>query len=195
MQNTVMIPRDKKFFSMRELKKLGLSRYKISKLADEGKLRKLNKTYFENTGYSGEESDLYYVKAFSAKGVICLMSAAVYYNLTNYIPEAVDVAIPRKARISTKPSRPLMNFYYFTDNRYNLGIMKKKEGKNEFQIYNIEKTIVDIIFYREKVGIEDTKEILTSYLKRKDRNLNRLLRYAKLMKCDKTIQNYLEVLL
>ena len=63
-----------------------------------------------------------------------------------------------------------------------------------FRIYDIEKTVVDIVFYREKVGIEETKEILVTYLQRKDRNLNRLLKYAKQMKCDNIMRQYLEVL-
>ena len=58
----------------------------------------------------------------------------------------------------------------------------------------MEKTVVDIVFYREKVGVEETKEVLTTYLSRKERNLNRLLKYAGLMKCEKTMRNYLEVL-
>ena len=66
-------------------------------------------------------------------------------------------------------------------------------AKNEFHIYDIEKTVVDIVFYREKVGIEETREILINYLKRKDRNLNRLLKYAELMKCDKVLRHYLEM--
>ena len=53
---------------------------------------------------------------------------------------------------------------------------------------------MDIVFYREKVGIEETKEILVTYLQRKDRNLNRLLKYAELMKCDKAMRQYLEML-
>ena len=68
------------------------------------------------------------------------------------------------------------------------------EGKNEFRIYDMEKTVVDIVFYREKVGIEETKEILVTYLQRKDRNLIRLLKYAELMKCGKALRQYLEVL-
>ena len=49
------------------------------------------------------------------------------------------------------------------------------------------------LFYREKVGIEETREILKNYLYRKDRNLNRLLKYAELMKCDKVLRHYLEM--
>jgi hypothetical protein len=53
---------------------------------------------------------------------------------------------------------------------------------------------VDIVFYREKIGIEETKEVLTTYLHRSDRNLNRLIRYAELLKCGDVMKQYLEVL-
>lgn len=194
MNNSTAILNDQKVFSMQELKDMGFSQYKVRKLIDAGKLIKLNKSYYENTDYTGEESDFYYAEVYAPNGVICLLSAAVYYNLTTYIPDAVDVAIPRKANVSTVPDWPQMNVYHFTDERHELGITEVKEGKNGFRIYDVEKTVVDIVFYREKVGIEETKEVLLAYLKRKDRNLNRLLKYAELMKCDKTLRQYLEVL-
>lgn len=92
------------------------------------------------------------------------------------------------------PDWPKINVHYFTDSRYELGITTVNEGRNKFRIYDIEKTVVDIIFYREKVGIEETKEILVNYLRRKDRNLNRLLDYSEKMKCEETMRKYLEVL-
>lgn len=194
MEGMERLPEDQKIFSTQELKSKGLSQYKVSKLVNEGKLIKLNKNYYENAEYQGEESDLYYAEAYAPMGVICLLSAAVYYNLTTFIPYAVDVAIPRKAKVSTMPKWPQLNVHHYTDARHELGVTTVKEGGNEFKIYDIEKTVVDIVFYREKVGIEETKEILVTYLKRKDRNLNRLLKYAELMKCDKTMRQYLEVL-
>ncbi|MBR4343252.1 MAG: hypothetical protein IKP88_11240 [Lachnospiraceae bacterium] len=194
MTSTAILPRDKKIFSMQELKSKGFSQYKVSKMISEGKLIKLNKCFYENTAYNGEESDFYYAEAYAPKGVICLLSAAVYYQLTTFIPDAVDVAIQRKAKISTMPEWPKMNVHYYTDDRYELGVITVKEGKNEFQIYDMEKTVVDIVFYKEKIGIEETKEILVTYLHRKDRNINRLLKYAELMKCGKTMRQYLEVL-
>ena len=181
-------------FSMQDLKSKGFSQYKVNKMVSEGALIKLNKSYYENTAYRGEESDFYYTEAYAPKGVICLLSAAVYYQLTTFIPDAVDVAIPRKAKVSTMPAWPQLNVHHYTDERHELGVTMVREGKNEFLIYDIEKTVVDIVYYREKVGIEETKEILVTYLQRKDRNLNRLLRYAELMKCDKVMRQYLEVL-
>lgn len=192
--NNIQLSEEQKIFSMQELKNEGISQYKVGKMVDEGKLIKLNKCYYENTEYCGEESDFYYTEAYAPNGVICLLSAAVYYNLTTFIPDAVDVAIPRKGKVSTMPEWPQMKVHHYTDERHELGVTKVEEGKNGFRIYDMEKTVVDIVFYREKVGIEETKEVLVTYLQRKDRNLNRLLQYAELMKCDKVMRQYLEVL-
>lgn len=59
----------------------------------------------------------------------------------------------------------------------------------------MEKTVVDIIYYRKKISIEEMKEIMVNYLRRKERNLNRLIQYAQLMKCEKVMRQYLDVLL
>ena len=194
MTDSAILSNDQKIFSMQELMDMGYSQYKIRKLVNDGKLIKLNKCYYENTEYSGEESDFYYTIVYAPQGVICLLSAAVYYNLTTYIPDAIDVAIPRKSKISSMPEWPRLKEHYYTDDRYELGAVSVNEGKNRFRIYDIEKTVVDIVFYREKVGTEETKEILVNYLQRKNRNLNRLLKYAELMKCEKVMRQYLEVL-
>jgi predicted transcriptional regulator of viral defense system len=194
MPDIAVLPNDQKIFSMQDLREIGLTQYRVSQLVSGGKLIKLNKSYYENAEYQGEESDFYYMEAYAPKGVICLLSAAVYYHLTTFIPDAVDVAIPRKAKVSTMPDWPQMNVHYYTDDRYKLGIETVREGRNKFRVYDMEKTVADIVFYREEVGIEETKEILVTYLQRRDRNLNRLLRYAEMLKCEKTIRGYLEVL-
>ncbi len=194
MKNVLTLPEDKKIFSAEELRECGLSQYRIGRLLAGGGLSKLSKSYYQNEDYNGEESDFYYVEAFAPNGVICLMSAAVYYGLSTFIPDAIDVAIPRKSKVSTMPDWPQLEIHYYTDDRYLLGIRLVEEGRNDFKIYDMEKTIVDIVFYKEMVGIEETKEILRNYLQREDRDLDRLMRYAKLMKCEKAIRTYLEVL-
>jgi len=194
MMNERKIPEDQMIFSVEELKAAGFSHYKINQMVDDGTLLKLNKKYYENTNYQGEESDFYYVSAYAPKGVVCLMSAASYYNLTTYRPDSIDVAIQRKSKVSTMPDWPTLSVYYYADDRFEIGVKTIRDGKNQFKIYDIEKTVVDIVFFREKVGIEETKEILVNYLRRKDRNLNRLLRYAEMLKCGDIMKTYLEVL-
>lgn len=194
MIKIAQLSNDQMIFSVRELKDKGFSYYKINQMVDKGILVKLNKKYYENTNFDGEGSDFYYAYAFVPNGVVCLLSAAVYYNLSTYRPDAIDIAIPRKARVSTLPDWPELNVYYFTDERFEVGIKSVEDGNNRFRIYDIEKTVVDIVFYREKIGIEEMKEVLTTYLHRRDRNLNRLIRYAEMLKCGDVMKKYLEVL-
>ncbi|MDO4650115.1 MAG: hypothetical protein Q4B26_15860 [Eubacteriales bacterium] len=182
------------FISINELKERGLTYYKINQLVEHGNLVKLNKKFYENTNYQGDENDFYYAYAFAPQGVVCLQSAASYYHLTTYRPDVVDVAIPRKSKVSTLPDWPELRVNYYTDDRFNIGIETITEGRNSFRIYDLEKTVVDIVFYRERVGIEETKEILTTYIQRRDRNINRLIKYAESLKCGDVMKNYLEVL-
>lgn len=188
------LPEDQLVFSMDELKESGFSQYKAKALVEEGKLRKLNKSHYENLSYNGETSDFYYLKAYVPRGVVSLLSAATYYGYSLFRPDSIEVAIPRKGR-ALLPKYPPIVLRYYSDIRYRTGIRTVKEGRNGFLIYDKEKTVADVVSFREKVGIEETKEILTNYLRDGDRDLNKLMRYAKNLGCAEILSKYLEVLL
>lgn len=185
---------NKKFITTAELKDMGYSYYKIGKLEKDGLLRRVNRSTYENLSYKGDENDFFSAEAFVPYGVICLMSAARYYELTNFLPDSVDVAVERKKKVVTLPDWPEIKIFYFAPARMDLGVTKVREDDNVFHIFDIEKTVVDIIYYRNKIGIEETSEVLKNYLKRRDRQIDRLYAYAKRLRCEKIVRTYLEVL-
>lgn len=185
---------NKKFITTAELKELGYSYYKIGKLEENGLLRRINRSTFENLSYKGDENDFFSAEAFVPNGVICLMSAARYYELTSFLPDSVSVAIERKKKVVTLPEWPEIKIFYFDPARMDLGVTEVRDGDNTFHIFDIEKTVVDIIYYRNKIGIEETSEVLKNYLKRRDRQVDRLYAYAKRLRCEKVVRTYLEVL-
>lgn len=189
------IAEDKKFITTTELKNMGYTYYKIDKLEKVGILSRINRSTYENLEYKGDENDLYSAEAYVPNGVICLMSAARYYGLTNFLPDAVDVAIERKKKVNTLPEWPEIRIFYFSQSRMDIGVKKIYEGKNCFHIFDIEKTVVDIIYYRNKIGIEETSEVFKNYLKRRDRQIDRIYAYAKRLRCEKVVRTYLEVLI
>ncbi|MFI3207889.1 MAG: hypothetical protein R3Y40_02010 [Eubacteriales bacterium] len=193
MDNSILA--DKKIFSQKELNSLGFSDYKVRAMVASGVLHKLNKFTYENKHYKGCESDYVYVYAYVPDGVICLLTAAGYYELTTYRPDCIDVAIMRKCKVSTLPDWPDIKLWYFDNERVKIGISEIEECGEKIKISDIEKTVVDIVYYRQKIGIEETKEVLVNYLKRPDRNINKLCRYAEKLKCKEIIETYLEVLL
>ena len=189
------IAENKKFITIDELKNMGYSYYKIRKLEANRILSRINRNTYENLYYKGDENDFFDADAYVSRGVICLMSAARYYGLTNFLPDVVDVAIERKQKVSTLPDWPRIQVHYFDCSRMNIGVAKIQDGENKFCIFDIEKTVVDIVYYRNKIGVEETTEILKNYLKRQDRNIDQLYAYAKRLRCEKVIRTYLEVLL
>ena len=189
-----IIDKNKKFITTAELKNTGYSYYKIGILEKDGILSRINRNTYENLTYKGDENDFFSAEAYVPKGVICLMSAARYYGLTNFLPNSVSVAIERKKKVNTLPEWPEIKIFYFDSSRMALGVTEICESDNCFHIFDVEKTVVDIIYYRNKVGIEETAEVLKNYLKRKDRQIDRLYAYAKRLRCEKVIRTYLEVL-
>ena len=190
-----VLAESKKFITTAELKDMGYSYYKIAKLEKDGLLCRGNRSTYENLSYKGDENDFFSAEAFVPNGVICLMSAARYYELTNFLPDSVDVAIERKKKVVTLPDWPEIKIYYFDAARMELGVTEVREGDNAFHIFDIEKTVVDIIYYRNKIGIEETSEVLKNYLKRRDRQIDKLYAYAKRLRCEKVVRTYLEVLM
>ena len=190
-----VIAENKKFITTAELKNMGYSYYKIGKLVQEGMLSRANRSTYENLNYRGEENDFFSAQAYVPNGVICLMSAARYYELTDFLPDAVDVAIERKKKVNTLPKWPKIRILYFDPSRMDIGVTEICDGDNSFRIFDIEKTVIDIIYYRNKLGIEETSEVLKKYLKRRDRHIDRLYDYAKRLRCENVVRTYLEVLL
>ena len=65
---------------------------------------------------------------------------------------------------------------------------------HKIPIYNLERTICDLIRSRSTIEIQDYQTALKSYVIRKDKDLNRLMEYAKLFKVDRKIKEYMEIL-
>ena len=184
-----------KFYTISDLKNMGYSYYKMGKLEENGILHRINRTTYENLVFTGDENDFYSAEAYVPNGVICLMSAARYYGLTDIIPHSIDVAIDRKKKINTLPDWPSIRIYYYDSSRMNTGVKVLSQGENKFHIFDIEKTVVDVVCYRNKIGIEESSEVLNNYLNRNDRQIDKLYEYSKQFRCDRVLRTYLEVLI
>jgi hypothetical protein len=60
------------------------------------------------------------------------------------------------------------------------------------RIYNREKTIADCFKFRNKIGLDVALEALQGYLALRDRDINRLLHYAKINRVANVMRPYLE---
>ena len=79
---------------------------------------------------------------------------------------------------------------------YQLGIITMESpAGHKIKVYDLEKSLCDVVRGNETFDIEIVNNAMKRYAKDKNRNLRRLMEYAKLLKVEKKIRNYMEVLL
>ncbi|MDO9581394.1 MAG: type IV toxin-antitoxin system AbiEi family antitoxin domain-containing protein [Bacteroidales bacterium] len=128
------------------------------------------------------------------EGVICLLSALSYYELTTFNPSVISMAIYRKSW-RPKVEYPPVEFYYFSKKQFEAGIDRIKIKDHKINIYCREKTICDCFKYRNKLGLDIAKEGLSEYLKLKDRNLERLFEYAEICRVKKLMEIWINAMI
>ena len=121
-------------------------------------------------------------------GVICMFSAWFYYDLTTTIPYENHIAITRDKKIKL-PAYPPIKLYYFSEKFYHLGITQIDIDGKIVEIYDLEKSVCDAVRFRNRAGMEIAIEVVKNYVKRNDRNFDKLTKYARQLRIEKIIQN------
>jgi len=127
------------------------------------------------------------------EGVICLLSALSYYELTTFNPSIISMAINHKSW-RPKIKYPPVEFYYFSTKQFKAGIDEINIKGHMVRIYCPEKTICDCFRYRNKLGLDVAKEGISEYLNRNDRNLEKVLEYAKICRVKKLLETWINAM-
>lgn len=186
---------ERKFIRTSNLLDLGYSYYMINRFVTDGIIKKINGNTYENLQYTMDENEFLYVDGYVEKGIVCLMSSAVYHGMSTFRPSQIDVAIPIKSKVSILPVWPSMGIFYFSEKRHQLGIEKIVVDGGSFKIYDKEKTVCDLLTYKNKYGQEDCLAVLKNYLRTEGRDINKLISYAQQLRCYTIMSKYFEVLL
>ncbi|MCK4761187.1 MAG: hypothetical protein KAW12_03240 [Candidatus Aminicenantes bacterium] len=126
-------------------------------------------------------------------GVIALISALHYYDMTTFNPSHVYVAVPHNKR-APKLIYPPLRVFYFRKRFYEPGIERIETPYGDVKIYGREKTICDMFRYRKKLGEDIALEALKSYVDYKHSDFFKLMQYAEICQVKTVIQPYLKAL-
>lgn len=173
----------------------GIYNIYLDKLLEDGKIEKIKRGLYRWVGMNETSyQSIVDVSKSIPGGVICLLSALSFYNLTTAKPMEVSIAVGKKRKV-VKPEYPPSKIYYFMDDVFKTGVVEQRISNISILMYDKEKTICDCIRYRNQIGIDIIKESLKEYLKNSNRNLELLMKYAEICKVNSVLKNYLEVLI
>jgi len=137
-------------------------------------------------------SDLIQVSLRIPKGIICLISALSYHNLTTQIPHQVYVALPLDAE-KPRLAYPPVRLFWLSKPVYSAGIEEHLLDGTNISIYNREKTIADCFKYRNKIGLDIALEALKEGLDQ-DCDIELIMEYARIDRVEKVMRPYMEAL-
>ena len=125
-------------------------------------------------------------------GVLCLYSAWSHYELTTQIPDAYYVAVEMHRRVVV-PQTPRFQVCYWQQKFCDLGKVEADIAGHHVFISDVEKSVCDAVKFRNKIGMDVCTEIVKSYMRRKDKNLTKLMDYAGKLRVSKIMTNYIEI--
>jgi predicted transcriptional regulator of viral defense system len=180
---------------MSEALRLGISRYTLYGMRDAGVVELLSRGVYRLAEMPGLEApDLVTVSSRVPRGVICLVSALAYHELTTQVPHAVDIAIERGGE-SPRVSFPPVNVYWFSGKAFTQGIETHSIDGVKVRIYSPEKSVADVFKYRNKLGLSIALEALQAWRRLPGRSVENLLDAARTCRVEKVMRPYLEAIL
>ncbi|MDZ7769693.1 MAG: type IV toxin-antitoxin system AbiEi family antitoxin domain-containing protein [Woeseiaceae bacterium] len=164
-------------------------------MRDAGLLERLDRGLYRLTDLPPlSDPDIVTVANKIPRGVICLISALHFHDITTQIPHEVSIAVSR----GTEPPRldyPPIRLYWFSGAAFTAGIETHRIDRTPVQIYSAEKTLADCFKYRNKIGMDTVLEALTLYRDQHKSKPRKLIEYAKVCRVEKVMRPYLEALL
>lgn len=179
----------------REALDLGIHPRTLYALHDAGLLERLARGLYRLTELPPlTEPDLVTVAKKIPDGVICLISALAFHDLTTQIPRAVDVAVEQESQ-RPRLKYPPVWIFWFSGAAWREGIGTYTIDEIPVRITTPAKSVADSFKYRRKLGRDIALEALERYSQHPDFDVEELLRYARICRVETVIRPYLDVLL
>ena len=126
-------------------------------------------------------------------GVVCLLSALRFHDLTTQNPFEVWLAINRK---SWRPrvEHPPLRLIFLSGSALVEGVEEQDVGGVRVRVYSAAKTVADCFKFRNKIGIDVAIEALRDYRRRYPKRLEAVRRFAEIDRVARVIRPYLESL-
>ncbi len=168
-------------------------KYHLRKLIKEGIVSRVKRGLFRlnNSPLVFQEAE---VARIVPAGTFCMFTAWSFYELTTHVSAEYHVAIPRIMKI-VLPGYPPIKLYYWAVKTIDLGKTTAEINGSMVNVYDLERSLCDAVKFRNKIGTDTLSEILNNYIRRKDKNLDKLLKYAAELRISKTMNQHLQIIL
>lgn len=176
-----------------EVEQMGIARKTLTRLLEKGLIERESQGLYVLPNSWGDE---YYNLIFSSKNVVFSHATALFlHGLSERVPLIYEITVIKGYNASLK-SRENVELYFVNKDIFELGKIEIESPQGKIvPIYDIERTLCDMLKSKQNQDIEIIKYAFKTYVKSSKKDIYKLIEYAKKLKVDEEINTYLEVLL
>lgn len=174
----------------RDADNIGIGRHVLSDLASQGKIERIRPGVYQK---SGEILDDFVLISSNRDRVVFSHQSALYlHGLSDRVPNIFNISVPQGYNAShIKKGYANLKIHYIKKDLYPIGISEIRTPLgNVVQVYDVERSICDIIVDREKIDAQIFVGALSAYFKGKNKDLRKLIKYGRQFGIEKEIRRY-----
>lgn len=178
----------------RELSDAGIPRTVLSRLEQQGKIQRIGRgLYTLADAAATEHLDLMEVSKRIPQGIVCLISALNFHEMTTQMPHEVWLAIGNKAH-QPRIEYPPVRIIRFSKASLEFGVETHDLDGVPVRVTTPAKTVADCFKYRSTVGTDVAIEALREYRAKRKGKLDDLWRAAEVCRVTNVMRPYLEAI-
>lgn len=181
------------YITSKAAENLGVNSTFLSNLVNHKKIERVGTGIYKLPEYP---IDNFYILSKSSKNMCYSHATALYlHNMSDRIPLVYDITVPYNY------SGNLLNnenvaLRYVNDEVFELGMIDIKTINNlTVKCYDLERTLCDIVKDKKNMDKEIYSKALKEYVKRNDKDILKLIKYAKKLNIEEEVVELMEVLL
>ena len=191
-ENKILNLFKKGYLTTKDVNNNNIPRFYLTKLIKENKIERVSRGVYCKKNVLVDE---FIILQSKSKNAIYSNTTALYlYGLSNRVPIKYDITINNGYNGSLQKENNV-NLFYTKKELLELGITDfKLETGNIIRIYDLDKTICDIIKNKKKIDAEIYNKAIREYFYSKKKNTLKLYEYAKRMNIYNKVRDTFEIL-
>ena len=178
------------YVTSKQLSNLGIHRMYLNIMKEKGMVEKVGSGIYID---SSKIEDNYFVFGLELPNIVYSHMTALYFHgLSIKAPnDKYDITVPNNY-FNYKIRNH--NVFYVDRDSYKIGLTEVETPMgNKVKVYDIERCICDIIRSKNRMDLEHVKFSIKEYIKRKDKDLIKLSKYADSMGIKNEVMSFLEM--
>ncbi len=175
-----------------DLEAIGAGRTLLPYLLKKGVLRRIARGSYVLSDYIPEQESFLEISAAVPHGVICLLSALQFHEITTQMPLVAWVAVKRGTHVP-KSCRIPLRIVKLSGPAFSEGVDEHKSDGLVIRVYSPAKTVVDCFKFRNRLGLQVAREALIDSISQKKTTRDEIWHYARLCHMSKIMRPYMEM--